>query len=275
MWISRKPATFQDILNVFGVENTRYCVSRSKRTQFHNVLGSHSPRPQPGYNAFRASPPVVQQSTQEPDSARNTSCHPHGNAPLQKARSCTDVGRAELTIMLIRPINEFDGKGWFRHKSRPPGTRIATIVLHASAGSNLSGAVSTLRAKGYGYHFLIEPSGQVWKGAPISSNVAHAGVSVGPQGPSANAYSIGVCLINLNDGVHAPTAKQLEALEELLPMLKPGMDEYKNLCTHYALTVKPSGKYRKSDPRMVDVTGLAAKVGLTPWKPSYSPKYAL
>lgn len=177
--------------------------------------------------------------------------------------------------MIIKPLDEYDNKGWFDHKSRLVGTRVNTIVLHASAGGSLSGAVTTLRKRGYGYHYILDKDGTVWKGAPISSSVAHAGISTGPQGASCNRYSIGVCAINLNDGVHPWTKAQLDALVWLLPQLKPGMDEYKWLCTHYAITVRPGGSARKTDPRLVDVPGIALATGLTPWKPAYANKYAL
>lgn len=177
--------------------------------------------------------------------------------------------------MVIRPLSEYDGKGWFAHRDRPVGVRINTIVLHASAGSSLSGAVSTLRAKGYGYHFILDKDGTIWKGAPILSSVGHAGESVGPQGKYCNRYSIGVCAINENDGVRAWTKAQLDAVVHLLPTLKPSMDSYGYLCTHYAITVKPGGSARKSDPRLIDVPGIALATGLTPWKPAYAVKYAL
>lgn len=175
----------------------------------------------------------------------------------------------------IKPINAFDGKGWLKHKSRPPGTKIDTIVLHATAGSNLSGAISTLRSKGFGYHYMIEKNGQVWKCAPMASNVAHAGESKGPQGRFCNQYSIGVCFVNENDGVRKPTAAQIASVKELLPMLAPGMANFKWLTTHYAITVKPNGTSRKTDPRLVDLVAIADAVGLTPWKPSYATKFAL
>lgn len=173
------------------------------------------------------------------------------------------------------PLNDYDGKGWFANKPRATGTNVNTIVLHASAGTSLSGAVSTLRQKGYGYHYLIDKDGKVYKGAPALSVVAHAGESVGPQGSSCNRYSIGVCLINANDGKDPITLAQQTALRDLLPDLKANMGEYKFLTTHYAITVKKDGSYRKSDPRGVAIQHLAHDVGLTPWKPSYADKYSL
>lgn len=173
----------------------------------------------------------------------------------------------------IEPIHAFDRRGWFKHQ--PRSLRPTTVVLHATAGGTLAGAVETLRERGLGYHYLIEPDGRVWKGAPIARQVGHAGESVGPEGASVNRYSIGVSWVNLNDGIQPITAAQLAAAEELLQVLRQGLPCLRWLTTHYAITVQPDGGYRKSDPRGVDVESLAASAGLRPWKPEWAKRYAL
>ena len=175
--------------------------------------------------------------------------------------------------MTIRPLNEFDGKGWFKNSVRPVVPD--TVVLHATAGSTLAGAVSTLRQKGYGYHFLVEKDGTVWKGAPYLRQVAHAGVSTGPRGPGANRHSIGICWVNLNDGRDPITADQLESAAKLLLELREGIAGLRWLTTHWAITVKRDGSARKTDPRGVDVPRLAAFAGLEAWKPSYAARFSL
>jgi N-acetyl-anhydromuramyl-L-alanine amidase AmpD len=173
----------------------------------------------------------------------------------------------------IDPIHDFDGRGWFKHQPRP--VRPTTVVLHATAGGTLAGAVETLRERGLGYHYLIEPDGQVWKGAPIARQIGHAGESVGPEGPSVNRYSIGVSWVNLNDGTQEISEAQLAAAEELLVLLRKGLPSLKWLTTHYAITVRPDGGYRKSDPRGVDVPKLARASGLEAWKPDWAKRFAL
>lgn len=164
---------------------------------------------------------------------------------------------------------------WLPFGKRPVGALVNTVVLHASAGSTLEGAISTLRARGLSYHFLIEKDGTVWKGCPVLGQAHHAGESDGPQGKYVNRYSIGVCFINENDGRTPITAAQLEAAKRLIPELKPQMYSYKWLCTHWAITVGPDGRARKTDPRLVDVPALASAVGLSPWKPSHQERYSV
>lgn len=164
---------------------------------------------------------------------------------------------------------------WLHFGQRPLGIRVNTVVLHASAGSTLEGAISTLRNRGLSYHFLIDKDGTVWRGCPVLGQADHAGESEGPQGKYANRYSIGVCFVNENDGRNPVAPAQLDAARWLLPELKGQMYEYKWLCTHWAITVDARGRARKTDPRLVDVPALAAAVGLTPWKPAHQERYSI
>lgn len=175
----------------------------------------------------------------------------------------------------ILNVGDFDGKGWFAHRARPSGVQTDTVVLHATAGASLAGAISTLRARALGYHYLIDKNGQVWKGAPTLRQVGHAGESVGPNGPAVNSYSVGVSWVNLNDGKDPLTSEQISSAIALLRELKVGLPELKWLTTHYAITVQPSGRYRKSDPRGVDMMVLASETGLRAWKPEWAERFAL
>lgn len=175
----------------------------------------------------------------------------------------------------IREVGEFDGKGWFAHRERMKGAPIDTVVLHSTAGSTLAGAISTLRERGLGYHYLIDKNGEIWKGAPTLRQVGHAGESVGPHGPSVNGYSIGVSWVNLNDGEDPLTPAQMESAITLLRELRDGLPDLKWLTTHYAITVETDGSYRKSDPRRVDVVALASATGMQAWKPTWAKLFAL
>lgn len=160
----------------------------------------------------------------------------------------------------------------FHHKARTKP--VTTVVLHATAGTTLAGAVSTLRDKGLGYHYLIERDGTVHKGAPTSRNVGHAGKSDGPDGEHVNGYSIGVAFVHPNNGSVISEAA-IGACAELLRALADAIPTLEWLTTHYAITVQPNGRYRKSDPRNCPVEALAAKSGLKPWKPAHTTRYSL
>ena len=165
----------------------------------------------------------------------------------------------------------------FKSHDRPEGVVADTIVLHATAGSTLAGALSTLHKKGFGYHYIIDKDGKVYKGAPTTSVVAHAGVSTGPRGPGVNRHSIGICFVNLNDGEDDITQEQEMSCERLVGALVAAIPTLKWITTHYAITVKRDGSYRKSDPRGIGrwLDIIARSVNITPWKPSYATQFSL
>jgi N-acetyl-anhydromuramyl-L-alanine amidase AmpD len=151
---------------------------------------------------------------------------------------------------------------------------VTTVVMHSTAGTTLAGAVSTLRAKGLGYHYLIERDGTVHKGCATSRNCGHAGESVGPDGRHCNSYAIGVSFVHPNDGTPIDQ-RAIDAAGELLKALADAIPSLEWLCTHWAITVKPNGSARKTDPRGCPLSALASQAGLKPWKPSYATRYSL
>lgn len=176
-----------------------------------------------------------------------------------------------LQTHLIRP--------WFAHRRRPSGQAIELIVLHATAGATLAGAVATLRERGLGYHYLIDKSGAVYKGCPVLAQTGHAGNSYGPREADAgvdrkqnrkgefnakcsvNPYSLGISFVNLNDGVDPYTAAQERAVRDLIVALKAVLPELSALTTHAIVSPR-----RKNDPLGFDVDALARDVGLAVWR---------
>ncbi len=148
---------------------------------------------------------------------------------------------------------------WLASKARTK--TCTTLVVHATAGGNLSGAISTLKLKGFSYHFLIDKNGSIWKAAPYTRAAYHAGKSEGPQGPNVNDYSVGVCFVNRNDGKDPITDAQLAALEDLTMILKKHIPTLKCTTTHFGISWG-----RKFDPKLFDIQAFGTKVGLIPWK---------
>jgi N-acetyl-anhydromuramyl-L-alanine amidase AmpD len=129
----------------------------------------------------------------------------------------------------------------------------------------LAGAVSTLRQKGFSYHYLIEDGrnghdGLIIKCCPAGNVAYHAGKSHGPDGVNVNLYSIGVSFINTNTGRDPYSPLQFESARELILALVDAYPSIKWLTTHY--WVSPG---RKFDPRGFDVMRLAKEVGIEVW----------
>jgi N-acetyl-anhydromuramyl-L-alanine amidase AmpD len=176
------------------------------------------------------------------------------------------------------PVGDIDGGGWLASRPRNPLTRVSLIVMHATAGTSLSGAISTLRQRGLGYHYLIDTDGRIVKGAPTSRVVGHAGNSYGPReqargvsrqqrhggefvaGCSVNGYSIGVSFVHPNDGVTAITRKQWDAAVALVWALAAA-HTIEWVTTH--AIVSPG---RKTDPRPFNLDAFAKECRLPAWR---------
>ncbi len=148
---------------------------------------------------------------------------------------------------------------WLAHRGRKrPCT---TIVLHATAGRGVDGAVSTLIQRGLSYHFIIAKDGAVTKCVPISAEAFHAGESKGPEGASVNRYSVGISFANLNDGKDPYPAAQVAACEELIREILKQLPSVVYLTTHRQISYP-----RKNDPLDFDARPMATRLGLTYWK---------
>jgi N-acetyl-anhydromuramyl-L-alanine amidase AmpD len=148
---------------------------------------------------------------------------------------------------------------WLASKARKEP--VSTLVVHATAGGNLSGALSTLKAKGFSYHVLIDKDGTIWKAVPLSRVAYHAGKSTGPMGANVNNYSIGICFVNRNDGLDPITDKQLESAIEYGKELVKAFPSLIWATTHFGISWG-----RKSDPKLFDVQEYAKAIGLKAWK---------
>jgi N-acetyl-anhydromuramyl-L-alanine amidase AmpD len=155
---------------------------------------------------------------------------------------------------------------WLASRERVRGC--STVVMHATAGGSLSGALETLVKRGISYHYLIDKSGLVTKCVPVSRVAYHAGVSVGPEGPSVNLYSVGISFVNWNNGADAYTSAQVVAARELVLALKDQLGGLRYLTTHRQVSWP-----RKNDPvGAVFLRKMACDVGLEYWVRSGVPE---
>lgn len=141
-----------------------------------------------------------------------------------------------------------DLRNWLPFRKRKQA--ITTIVLHGTAGSSASGAISWLRKIKLSYHLIIcdenDPQGD---GVPIKcvpdSKVAlHAGESKGPDGRSANEYSLGVAFVNAETGKDVISIPQWDTAVQRCVAYARAYRTIKWVTTH--AIVSPG---RKTDPR--------------------------
>jgi N-acetyl-anhydromuramyl-L-alanine amidase AmpD len=138
-----------------------------------------------------------------------------------------------------RPSANFD--------ERPAGLAIDTVVLHATVLNTIE-EVSKHFAEAenkVSAHYTIDRDGTVASHVPESKRAWHAGLSKMSDGRRhVNDFSIGIELVNLNDGKDPFPAVQIEVLRELIEQI---VSRYpiRHIVTHYQVADPPG---RKSDP---------------------------
>lgn len=141
---------------------------------------------------------------------------------------------------------------------RPPGATIKAIVWHATAGG-LSGSLSHLSDPDppggpdarVSTHYVIAKDGRIFYMVPDEKRAWHAGPTVLVNNYDYNDISVGVELVNQNDGKDPYPQIQLDAAVWLARKLKIrfGMPRSGHK-THAAVAVPPG---RKTDPRGLDL----------------------
>lgn len=153
--------------------------------------------------------------------------------------------------------------GW-HHKHSPhqaPRTQApSAIVLHADVSAKVE---STLRwladpTSKVSYHIVVSRTGAVFQVVNPDAKAYHAGQSALDGKTYCNAFSVGVCLSNKNDGAEPYPPEQVAAAVDVCALL----------CRHYGIGVSrivthaavatPTG--RKTDPLGLDVAAFRAAV---------------
>jgi N-acetyl-anhydromuramyl-L-alanine amidase AmpD len=173
-------------------------------------------------------------------------------------------------------------ESWLAHRPRRGATIVDTIVLHASGTDDLNEYIHSLRQANLSYHYLVDKSGDVHKCVPYSNVAFHAGNSWGPHEErrgiaheqdshghfveltTVNEYTLGVCLMNLNDGQDEFTREQLRSLKELVEDLRGHLPHLQFLTSHAA--VAPG---QHADPFGLDIAGVSKLAKLEYWAPNY------
>jgi N-acetylmuramoyl-L-alanine amidase len=128
---------------------------------------------------------------------------------------------------------------------------VDVIVLHATVLDSLEEVVLhfTRESPGVSAHYTIDRDGTVAQHVDEANAAFHAGESEMPDGRrSVNDFSIGVELVNRNDGVDPYAEAQIEALNRLISGIC-SRHPIRHIVSH-AEIARPLG--RKSDPNGLD-----------------------
>ncbi len=140
---------------------------------------------------------------------------------------------------------------------RPPGTRVSALVLHATASASGQVAINTFQdpASQRSAHFLLDRNGVIIEMVSPEHRAWHAGRSMLAGVPDANNFSVGVEMVDRNDG-QPYTDAQYAALVSLIRRLRTHYNIPDARIVSHRSVALPAG--RKSDPVGFDFARLYA-----------------
>jgi SAM-dependent methyltransferase len=130
---------------------------------------------------------------------------------------------------------------------RPEGAVIDTVVLHATVLNSIEDVIAKFSdpASRVSAHYTIDRDGRLVCHVPERLRAWHAGQSRMKDGrQKVNDFSIGIELVNLNDGIDPYPAEQIVTLQRLLKAIAL-RHPIRHIVTHYECADPPG---RKSDP---------------------------
>jgi N-acetylmuramoyl-L-alanine amidase len=130
---------------------------------------------------------------------------------------------------------------------RPSGTVVDTIVIHATVLDNLREVIEHFSSSQsrVSSHYTIDRDGTIVSHASEDARAWHAGTSRMEDGrENVNDFSIGIELVNRNDGIDPFPDPQIQALRDLMKNII-SRRPIRYILPHYACA-EPRG--RKSDP---------------------------
>ncbi len=208
------------------------------------------PRPAPSTPATPPPPPPpVSSPTPVVPSTPTTPTRPLTPAPAPQP----------ATGAPSKPPIRWVGSPNFNNRRRPDD--ITAIVIHATDNSSLQGVIDWFNnpnAK-VSAHYSIGKDGQIVQHVQDIHRAWHAGRSVWKGRNSCNDYTLGIELVNLNDGVDPYPVEQQQVLVQLVAYLAHKYDvSTDDLMGHLDIAIPPG---RKSDPRAYDLDRLRRDVG--------------
>lgn len=164
----------------------------------------------------------------------------------------TSSGAAALRLeALPEPLERMPGAGWLLSPNRgfrPQGIRITALVVHATVTPTLPLTTWWFRLprSRVSAHYVVDRDGTVVQMAEDWARAWHAGVSELEGQEGVNDFSVGIELVNLNDGRDPFTDAQYEAAAAILRHLRQEHAIPDSRVVSHAHVARPAG--RKSDP---------------------------
>jgi hypothetical protein len=108
--------------------------------------------------------------------------------------------------------------------AKGPRKKTDGIIVHHTGGRGVQGAISTLKARGLGYHYMVDQDGSVTSFVPDDQTAWHAGKTDKQPGLS-NSNSVSISLVSKDDSDVSPA------------QLKSGFELGKSLMSKYGASM--------------------------------------
>ena len=157
-----------------------------------------------------------------------------------------------------KPSIRWVGSPHFNNRRRPDD--ITGIVIHSTANSSLERVVEWFNNPGakVSAHYTIGKDGQIVQHVQDTHRAWHAGRSIWKGREGCNDYTIGIELVNLNDGSDPYPEEQYKATAVLCTWLAQKYNiSVEDIMGHLDIAIPPG---RKSDPRGFDLNRLRKDV---------------
>lgn len=135
---------------------------------------------------------------------------------------------------------------------------VSCIVLHATVEPTTEGTIGIFldKARKVSAHFVVGKDGRIVQMAPLEKRAWHAGNSIWEGVKRVNDYSIGIEMVNLNDGKDPYPEPQVQAVAKIIRFVRVHYDIPDSRIVSHAQIALPPG--RKSDPLGFDLDRVRA-----------------
>jgi N-acetylmuramoyl-L-alanine amidase len=136
--------------------------------------------------------------------------------------------------------------------ARPPGTVVTAIVVHATVGPTLQGNINwflTPRSQ-VSAHYLVAQDGTIVQMVEDTARAWHAGVSELEGVRGVNDFSVGIEIVNRNDGIDPYTDAQYASVAAIIRHVREQYWVPDSRIVSHETVARPAG--RKNDPKGFD-----------------------
>lgn len=180
------------------------------------------------------------------------------NSPLQKELRRLIAVQQPLPIVGLPNTKYLQSPNW---GVRSLGDRIDTVVVHSTVIDTLEGTERAFlddKVRRVSAHYVVDRDGTIVQMVDERRTAWHAGVSELDGRTGVNDFSVGVELVNLNDGNDPYPEAQLQSLIRIIQDLRTRHDIPDDRIVSHEFVARPVG--RKNDPKNFDFVALKKRL---------------